>query len=49
MTYKGTWRGNLKEGHGVQKWPDGSVYEGDWIKNEANGKGKFTYANGDVY
>lgn len=39
----------MKEGYGIQTWPDGSVYEGDWLKNEANGKGKFIYANGDVY
>lgn len=25
-TYKGNWRGNVKEGHGVQVWPDGATY-----------------------
>jgi hypothetical protein len=30
-------------------WADGSKYEGYWTNDEANIKGKFFHANGDVY
>lgn len=33
----------------MQIWPDGAMYEGNWVNNQANGKGKFTYNNRDVY
>ncbi len=49
VIYKGSWRGKVKEGHGLQVWPDGAQYEGNWLNNQANGKGKFSYSNGDVY
>lgn len=39
----------LKNGHGVQIWPDGSRYEGDWNDDKANGSGTFTHANGEIY
>jgi len=38
-----------REGKGIQKWPDGRVYEGEWFQNLAHGKGKLIYPNGDVY
>lgn len=39
----------MKHGHGVQKWPDGSKYDGQWLEGKANGFGKFYYPNGDYY
>jgi len=30
-------------------WPDGSMYEGYWMDNKANGKGRLIHADGDVY
>lgn len=30
-------------------YANGDVYEGDWVNNFKNGKGKMTYVNGDVY
>jgi len=30
-------------------WPDGSKYEGMWKNGKANGRGRMTHANGDVY
>ena len=39
----------MRHGEGVQVWPDGAKYEGQWMKNQANGKGKFWHADGDVY
>ena len=38
-----------REGNGAQYWPDGSVYEGSWVGDKANGKGRLIHANGDVY
>jgi hypothetical protein len=34
---------------GVQVWPDGARYEGEWRENRAHGQGKFTHVDGDVY
>ena len=39
----------MKQGYGVQIWPDGSKYEGEWFENKAHGNGKFTHSNNDVY
>jgi len=30
-------------------WPDGSKYEGFWMKSKANGYGRFILAEGDTY
>ena len=39
----------IRQGEGVQVFPDGSMYEGYWVNNKANGKGRLIHANGDVY
>ena len=49
VVYEGSWRGDLREGYGVQVWPDGARYEGNWAGNKANGKGKFIHVDGDIY
>ena len=41
--------GYIKHGKGVQIWPDGAKYEGEWRNNMAEGDGVFYHANGDVY
>ena len=33
----------------MQIWPDGSMYEGWWQDNKANGRGRLIHADGDVY
>ena len=33
----------------MQFWPDGSKYEGHWLKGKAHGRGRMTHANGDIY
>jgi len=43
------WKNGLRDGKGVQTWPSGSKYEGDWVEDQSNGKGKLTHANGDIY
>jgi hypothetical protein len=47
--YKGYLKDGARHGPGVQVWPDGAKYEGEWRLNKANGKGKFWHADGDVY
>ena len=49
MEYEGEWLGNIRQGLGVQKWPDGAVYSGFWANNKAEGRGKFIHVNGDEY
>jgi Uncharacterized protein conserved in bacteria len=48
-TYEGEWRGNMRDGWGVQVWPDGAKYEGEWKNNKAHGKGKFWHVDGDIF
>ena len=48
--YKGyLLREGVRQGPGIQIWPDRARYEGEWQNNEANGRGKFWHADGDVY
>ena len=50
--YKGQWKkgkGTIRHGKGIQIWPDGSMYEGWWRDNKADGKGRLIHGNGDVY
>lgn len=49
--YKGQWKKKTgeRDGLGIQFWPDGSKYEGMWRNDKANGKGRMTHANGDIY
>jgi hypothetical protein len=34
---------------GAHIWKDGSIYEGYWRNNQANGKGRMVHADGDYY
>ena len=45
----GEWLANMRDGYGVQIWPDGARYEGEWRRNKAHGKGKFWHVDGDVF
>ncbi len=50
--YKGQWtraKNRTKDGLGIQLWPDGSKYEGQWKQGKSNGYGRMTHANGDIY
>jgi hypothetical protein len=39
--YIGEWSlDGLRQGKGMQMWSDGSIYEGFWEKDMANGKGR---------
>jgi hypothetical protein len=60
-TYDGEWKGNMRDGWGIQVWPDGAKYEGttprlhyitllgEWRNNKAHGKGKFWHVDGDIF
>ncbi len=39
----------MREGRGVMIFPDGSIYEGDWVKDKQEGYGRFIHIDGDVY
>ena len=53
VEYSGQWmllnEKDGRVGRGIQIWPDGSVYEGYWWDNMANGIGRFIHSEGDVY
>lgn len=46
--YDGEWVQNIREGFGVLKWVDGTVYKGYWKGDLREGKGAFTDVNGDT-
>ncbi|XP_039985031.1 ankyrin repeat and MYND domain-containing protein 1 [Xiphias gladius] len=52
---QGTGRGRAQSGEerrqglGVQEWPDGSRYEGEFANGFKHGKGRYTWRNGEYY
>ncbi|CAE7666528.1 PIP5K4 [Symbiodinium pilosum] len=49
IKYTGQWKGDKRDGHGLQEWPDGARFDGQWRNGLAEGFGKFVHADGDVY
>jgi hypothetical protein len=49
--YTGEWviGEDTRQGKGKQIWPDGSMYDGWWIDNKAEGRGRLIHVDGDVY
>ena len=59
--YEGMWKNGKKNGIGnMTSWPkdmehshewveDMTIYDGEWVNDEINGKGKYTWPNGDFY
>lgn len=39
----------LKRGHGMFRYDNGDVYEGQWKHDQRHGEGRLQYLNGDVY
>lgn len=35
--YEGQWHRGVKQGIGRYEYPDGSVYEGEWVDNNVHG------------
>ena len=40
---------NIRDGYGIQEWPDGTKYEGNWKNDKAHGLGILWHNNGDKY
>ncbi|XP_047443417.1 ankyrin repeat and MYND domain-containing protein 1 isoform X2 [Mugil cephalus] len=38
-----------RQGLGVQEWPDGSRYEGEFVNGFKHGKGRYSWRNGEYY
>jgi hypothetical protein len=36
-------------GHGIYRYPDGSVYQGEFVNGDRQGQGTYRYADGGVY
>ncbi len=51
VIYEGQWINakNIRSGKGLQIWKDGSIYEGWWENNKANGRGRLIHAECDIY
>ena len=39
----------MKQGHGKQTYPDGTIYEGLWKDNLHHGWGRMVYPNNNIY
>lgn len=37
------------DGYGVFYWPDGRIYEGDYLNDKKHGKGLFKWSDGREY
>jgi hypothetical protein len=48
--YKGQWsKAGLRQGRGLQIWPDGSKYIGYWNEDKADKYGRLIHADGGLY
>lgn len=47
--YMGELKDGLKEGYGIQVWPNGSIYEGYWKQSKRDILGLMVFDDGDVY
>ncbi|KAG6521794.1 hypothetical protein ZIOFF_018927 [Zingiber officinale] len=45
--YTGGFTGSASHRHGKYLWVDGCMYEGDWLRGKATGKGKFSWPSGN--
>ena len=51
VIYYGEWKKNknIRHGRGIQLWPEGAKYIGNWKNDKACGKGKLIHSDGDIY
>eukprot|EP01062_Namystynia_karyoxenos_P062270 TRINITY_DN55181_c0_g1_i1.p1 TRINITY_DN55181_c0_g1~~TRINITY_DN55181_c0_g1_i1.p1 ORF type:complete len:451 (+),score=169.57 TRINITY_DN55181_c0_g1_i1:86-1438(+) len=47
--YHGEYQNGVRNGDGLMKGRDGSVYKGEWKNGKRHGQGIYYYRNGDVY
>lgn len=45
----GEWKDDKQEGFGVEIWPDGAKYEGNYVQGKKQGQGKFYWTDGSQY
>jgi hypothetical protein len=43
--YSGDTRRGKRDGYGIYKYPNGDMYQGEWLENQPHGKGKYTWAH----
>lgn len=48
LGYTGAWAKGRKEGQGVMRYSDGSVFSGRWVNDTINGEGTLTRRDGSV-
>ena len=48
VAIRGSWENDLFNGHGVEKWPQGS-YKGTFKDGKKDGNGKIKFNNGKSY
>ena len=49
ISYEGSFVDDLYEGYGVYKWPDGSIYKGNYKGGKFHGQGVWTGSIGRSY
>jgi len=42
-TYSGQWKNDQRDGHGVQKWQDGRMYDGQFKEGKFHGQGRMEW------
>ena len=47
--YEGKYKSGLRNGKGIMKWKDGSLYTGQWKTGNIHGQGTFRYKDGSQY
>ena len=43
------WKNNRMEGEGVFEWPDGRIYNGEYVNDKKEGYGKYFWPNRKNY
>ena len=48
--FEGNYKDGLKTGFGKMVYPNGDIYEGEWVENDMQGEGTYTYKKtGDIF
>ena len=48
-TYVGQWKNGSKKGKGIETWPNGYIYEGEFSDSKWHGKGTLKFPDGSTY
>ena len=47
-SYNGMWENNMRSGYGIAVNPAGEIFEGHFIRDLKEGKGKMTFTDGTI-